>query len=136
MIRVVVDTNVIVSAVLSRLGKPAQVLNSITDYDYIDMYYSSEIIDDYSKVLSYERLNIDEGDKNRVIELIRRIGVCIDPTAGSMQLPDEADRKFYDAAKESGAILVTGNIKHYPSEPFIMTPADFLTKMEMGKIYK
>ena len=41
-------------------------------------------------------------------------------------MPDEDDRKFYDVAKSSGAFLITGNIKHFPSESFIVTPADFL----------
>jgi len=39
---------------------------------------------------------------------------------------DETDRKFYDAAKGSGAYLITGNKRHYPIEPVIVTPADFL----------
>jgi hypothetical protein len=41
-------------------------------------------------------------------------------------LPDESDRKFYDTAKYCGAFLITGNIKHFPQEPFIITPAEFL----------
>jgi len=41
-------------------------------------------------------------------------------------MTDETDRVFYDTAKASGAILITGNIRHYPAMPFIMTPADFL----------
>jgi predicted nucleic acid-binding protein len=41
-------------------------------------------------------------------------------------MKDETDRKFYDTAKSSSATLITGNMKHYPAEPFIMTPADFI----------
>jgi len=36
------------------------------------------------------------------------------------------DRKFYDVAKASHACLITGNIRHFPKEPFILTPAGFL----------
>ena len=43
-----------------------------------------------------------------------------------MPMPDETDRIFYDTAKASGAILITGNLKHFPSEPFIMKSAEFL----------
>jgi predicted nucleic acid-binding protein len=46
-------------------------------------------------------------------------------------MPDEEDRKFYNVAKSSGAFLITGNIKHFPPESFIVTPADFL-KVQMG----
>jgi hypothetical protein len=35
---------------------------------------------------------------------------------------------FYEAAKECGAILITGNIRHYPAEPFIKTAAEFLAE--------
>lgn len=42
---------------------------------------------------------------------------------------DEKDRIFYDTAKESSAILVTGNIKHFPKEAFIMSPNDFIQEI-------
>ena len=47
---------------------------------------------------------------------------------GSITLPDETDRKFYDTAKASEAVLITGKLKHYPADPLIMLPAAFLEK--------
>ena len=41
---------------------------------------------------------------------------------------DEADKKFYEVAKHCGATLITGNIKHFPSDEIIMTANDFLGK--------
>jgi hypothetical protein len=41
-------------------------------------------------------------------------------------MPDEDDRVFYDTAKTAGAYLIPGNTKHFPQEPFILTPAQFL----------
>ena len=58
------------------------------------------------------------------------MGALIEPTISTIPLPDESDRIFYDTAKDSGAILVTGNIKHYRDESFIMTPADFMTLLD------
>jgi predicted nucleic acid-binding protein len=40
-------------------------------------------------------------------------------------MQDEDDRIFYDTAKEGDAILITGNFRHYPNEPFIMKPSAF-----------
>jgi hypothetical protein len=40
-------------------------------------------------------------------------------------MPDEDDRVFYDSAKLAGAYLITGNAKHYPAQPFVVTPAEF-----------
>jgi len=53
-------------------------------------------------------------------------GVLVDPIVSKVTLPDESDRMFYDAALENNAILITGNLKHYPNEKFIMTPTQFL----------
>ena len=39
---------------------------------------------------------------------------------------DETDRKFFEVAKYCNALLVTGNLKHYPNDPIVMTMADFI----------
>jgi len=55
------------------------------------------------------------------------------PKASTISLIDEDDRIFYDTAKESGSILVTGNIKHFPNEAFVMTPAQFMNMYKTSK---
>ena len=125
MRRVVVDTNILVSSVLSPKGNPAHIMTLIS-FKELQVFYSSEILDEYRRVLAYERLNIPSQAQNRAIEGISKLGVLIEPTASTMPMPDETDRIFYDTAKVSGSILITGNIKHFPAEPFIMTPAEFL----------
>jgi len=63
----------------------------------------------------------------------RNIGISFNPFPGNAKLPDESDRIFYDTAKESGSILISGNLKHFPKEPFIMPPVDFLKMVEKEK---
>ena len=126
MINVVVDTNVIISAALSPNGNPAKILERIADDEEIQLFYANEILSEYERVLSYEKLNIDNKMQTRALDLIKKIGTLIDPAASTIPLPDETDRIFYDAAKASNSILITGNIKHFPTEPFIMTPSEFL----------
>ena len=41
---------------------------------------------------------------------------------------DEADKKFYEVAKFCGAVLVTGNLKHFPKDPLVMSVTDFLDR--------
>ena len=48
------------------------------------------------------------------------------PKKSNLQMIDEADRIFYDTAKGSNSILITGNIKHFPKEDFIKTVNEFL----------
>jgi predicted nucleic acid-binding protein len=61
-----------------------------------------------------------------VLEPLRENGLSYNvPVASVFPMTDESDRKFYDVAKTAEAFLVTGNMKHYPKEPFIVTPSEF-----------
>ena len=101
-------------------------MNLVSDKQ-IRLFYSSAILDEYKRVLAYEKLNITPQTQRGIIDAIEDLGTLIKPTASDIILPDESDRIFYDTALASEAILITGNLKHYPAEIFIMTPADFLT---------
>jgi len=129
MMKIVIDTNILISAVLSPQGNPAKILALISDNDDMQLIYCAGILDEYARVLGYPRLKIASEKQARAISLVRVFGELVEPTMSTVPLPDESDRIFYDTAKDSGAMLVTGNIKHFPAEPFIMTPADFIEKL-------
>jgi putative PIN family toxin of toxin-antitoxin system len=122
---VVLDTNIIVSAVLSPDGNPAKIIALIPEKE-IQVYYGIGILSEYRDVLSRPRLKITVEIQRRIVNAIIKVGILLEPTTSTIPLPDETDRVFYDTAKEAGAILITGNIKHYPAENFIMTPSQFL----------
>ena len=128
--RTVIDTNVIVSSVLSSKGNSAQIMNLISDKQ-IQLFYCLAILDEYRKVLAYERLNIVPQTQRNIINALQDLGILVEPVASDIFFQDESDRVFYDTARVSGAILVTGNLKHYPTDKFIMTPADFLTMVSL-----
>jgi putative PIN family toxin of toxin-antitoxin system len=125
MKKVVIDTNVLISSTLSPNGNPSKIMGMISDKE-LRLFYCSAILGEYKKVLAYERLNIASYTQTNTLRAIKRLGILIEPPTSAIPLPDETDRAFYDAAKEAGATLITGNIKHFPAEPFIMTPAAFL----------
>jgi putative PIN family toxin of toxin-antitoxin system len=127
MQKVVIDTNVIISAALSPSGLPAKIISLIVKNEEIQFYYSAAILDEYREILSRKKLNILPEVQVSIIKAVKENGILIKPTLSEIQFSDESDRTFYDTAKASGAILITGNIKHFPTEPFIMTPADFLS---------
>ena len=131
MKHVVIDTNVLVSSVISLEGNPAKIMDMIADKQLL-IHYSPDILDEYRRVLSYKKLCIALQTQAGIIHEIEKLGISIEPTKSATPLPDESDRIFYDTAKASGAILVTGNTKHYPAESFIMTPADFLKESELN----
>jgi putative PIN family toxin of toxin-antitoxin system len=128
MQRVVVDSNIVVSSTISTTGKPAAIMNLCFSGN-LQVYYTVDILDEYKRVLSYDKLKIDKETQEAIISAIKEVGTLIEPLTSTMYLPDESDRIFYDTAKASDAILITGNMKHYPTEPFIMTPADFLINL-------
>jgi len=125
MNKVIIDTNVIVSSIITPSGKSAMIMRMFFS-GAIQAVFSPQIIDEYKRVLSYKKLGIAEDTKTEIIEVILELGSIIEPSVSSFSMPDESDRIFYDTAKESGGILITGNIKHYPDEPFIMTPSKFV----------
>ena len=126
MINIVLDTNIIVSAALSSEGNPAKIIKLVAVNDSMQIYYSRAILDEYKKVLSYERLKLSDEKQTRAVNLIEKNGVCVQPETSDIPLPDESDRIFYDTAKAVNAYLVTGNLKHYPEESQIVSPARFV----------
>ena len=132
MKQVVIDTNVIVSSVLSSKGSPFQIMRLVSNR-VIRLFYSSAILNEYKRVLAYPKLKIRVQIQTDTIEKLERLGTQIEPIASSIPLPDETDRIFYDTAKAIGGILITGNMKHYPAKPFIMTPAEFIESLAKGR---
>jgi len=129
MKKIVIDTNVIVSAILSPKGIPARIIDLVSVDENLQLYYSESILAEYERVFVYKRLNIPITARYNIITTIQLFGILVEPTVSTLYLPDESDRIFYDATIASGAYLITGNIKHFPSEPFIMTPSIFIKKL-------
>ena len=129
MINIVLDTNIIISSALTPQGVTAKIMNLILDSEKTRIYYSSKIIAEYQKVLAYKKLNIAQEIQAGIVTKLQTIGVLIEPVVSNIHLPHEPDRVFYDAAKTAGAILITGNMKHFPKDSSIMLPTDFLNKL-------
>ena len=134
MTKVVIDTNVLVSSRLSADGNAAKIMDLIADGE-IELYYSSKILDEYERVLAYEKFKFNIKKQKDTINQIKEIGILTTTNPSSTPFgKDESDRIFYDTAKQAKAILVTGNMKHYPSEPFIKSQADYLDEYRKTNI--
>ncbi|MDR3119931.1 MAG: putative toxin-antitoxin system toxin component, PIN family [Clostridiales bacterium] len=121
----VLDTNVIVSALISPKGNAAVILGMITD-NLLKPIYCQQILREYVDVLTRPRFGFPETRVKESLTLFEMFGVPVDPRKSDFLMIDESDRIFYDAAVASAAVLITGNLKHYPREPFVVSPADFL----------
>ena len=133
--RLVIDTNVVVSAFINPDGKPSQIVKMIIGRK-AELFYNSVILSEYENVMLRPKFSgkIDSSNIQRFINLLKSIGTSYCPLPGTglpqASLSDESDRIFYDTAVGSGSILISGNIKHFPKEPFIMPPADFLKQID------
>lgn len=128
MIYAVLDTNVLVSALLSKSADStiSKLIDHVIDGHLIPMY-SQEIINEYTEVLSREKFHFQPDARNRIISRITSKGVDSDRVPYDEEMPDESDRVFYEVAlSKEDAYLVTGNQKHFPVTPILVTPAEML----------
>lgn len=124
----VIDTNVIVSALISKHADSATVivLSSIFTED-ITPIYNEDILNEYATVLRRKKFNFSEEFINETIATIKEKGIHSDRIDSGDILPDPKDLVFYEVALSvDDSFLVTGNLKHFPKKPFIVSPAEMV----------
>lgn len=126
----VIDTNVFVSALLSKNADTAtvKVLDAMIRKKIIPLYHQ-EMLKEYDKVLHRSKFHFKEEQIQLVIENVKNYGVEIFPQPTGEILIDMDDLIFYEVTMEKrddGAYLVTGNKKHYPIKDFVVTPAEMV----------
>ena len=126
----VIDTNVLVSALLSIYSDTAtvQVVNKMFDGTVIPVF-SELIIAEYKAVLSRKKFDFSKDVIEMLLSVIQKYGKCIEPTPTGEILTDMKDLPFYEVvmdAQTDEAYLVTGNIKHFPQRPFIVTARELI----------
>ena len=125
----VIDTNVLVSAMLKWNSVPGNVL-SLTFDGPITPILNQEIVAEYREVLSRPKFHLTKDIIDDVLESLNAVGIYVDADTIDIDLPDPKDRIFYEVVmeerKSEDAYLVTGNIKHYPNEPIIVTPRQMI----------
>ena len=126
----VIDTNVLVSALLSKKEDAATtvILKKIFAGEIIPVF-SEEILKEYREVLNRKKFKFPEILINTLLNSIASNGLLLQPGHCTEQLPDPKDIPFYEVVMEKqdeGTYLVTGNQKHFPQKPFIVTPREFL----------
>ena len=128
MIYAVIDTNVLVSVLLARSEDSSviKLIDAMLNGKIIPLF-NNEIVAEYTEVLSRPKFKFDREIRELLVERIVFLGEDADRTAYSESLPDEDDRVFYEVALSTeDAYLVTGNLKHFPKTPIVVTPAQML----------
>lgn len=126
----VIDTNVFISALLSKRTDTAtvRVLDAMFDGKIVPLYHEN-ILAEYNEVLHRKKFHFKEEVIQLVINSVKQYGIEIFPQPTGEILVDMDDLIFYEVAMEKrddDAYLVTGNQKHYPIRDFIVTPAEMM----------
>ena len=131
MQKVVIDTNVLVSALWSEKGKPAQLIALVIN-DKLTPCYDYRIMQEYREVLARPKFLFNKANVNDILNKIRVDGLSVVPIQlNNMEFTDPSDKMFYEVAKFCHATLITGNTKHYPEDDSIVSVADFLENVRI-----
>lgn len=130
MIYAVIDTNVLVAALLTKnnVSATVKVYDAIAD-GLITPLYHKDILEEYAEVLSRPKFKFSKERINAVLDMIVKYGVEVFPKPTGEILIDMDDLIFYEVAlekRDDDSYLVTGNQKHYPVRDFIVTPSEMM----------
>ena len=113
--RVVTDTNVLVSGLLSPFGPPGVVVAQIVS-GAVSLCYDGRILAEYADVLSRETFQFSETSIAALLGAIQVNGELTYAAPTPVRLPDPADEAFLEVALASMVdYLVTGNVRHFPA---------------------
>jgi len=129
-LRVVIDTNVLVSAALNPSGLQRTVL-LLAITKPARWYFSPLILKEYGDVLTRSELHIRKGLRQQLLQLIKNRGYVVAPRRRLQVTPDPDDNRFLECADAACAdYLVTGNLKHFPKfwkKTKVITAREFIS---------
>ena len=129
LVKVVLDTNVIISAHLVAEGYSRFVLD-LGLAAKVQLCVSTDILTEYEAVLRRPRFAIDPKLVTASMRLLKRRAHLVKPTRTVTASPDPDDNRFLECAEEAGATyLVTGNKRHFPARwksTRVVSPREFV----------
>ena len=113
--KIVLDTNVLISAFINPYGKPARVLKLILT-GKVDIILDERIIGEYTEVARRPKFGLPADEVNIILDFLRKHGIIPLPYDHTpIFLPDSDDIPFIEVAVSGNAdAIVTGNKKHFP----------------------
>ena len=129
----VIDTNVLVSSLLRSESFPGEVVRLALEGPIIPLV-NHEIVDEYRDVLTRNKFGFAPDRIEKLIEDFSKRALFLDRTPVHEIFPDPDDAVFYEVVMTgrqlAEAYLVTGNGKHFPAKPFVVTPREMLKIVE------
>ncbi len=129
----VFDTNVLVSAMITHNSDSAtvRVIEQVVKGRVIPLF-NDDILLEYQEVLHRSKFNLREEDVLNMLDLFVDTGCWAGREATDIQFSDADDIVFFEVAmSKDDAFLITGNIRHFPKTPKVVTPAEMLKILGM-----
>ena len=128
--KIVLDTNVLVSGLLTPFGPSGEIVRMVSAGKLI-LYIDARILLEYNEVLQRPKFKFNNDHINTLISFIRHNGQFVSALPLKSSLPDPDDEPFLEVAIAGNVrSLITGNIVHYPSSHReginILSPSEFL----------
>ena len=128
--RVVLDTNVLVSGLLSPFGPPGVIVGLIAA-NRLNLCYDARLLAEYNEVLRRSAFPFAEDEVAVLMTQIRAGGELVAAAPLSVRLPDPDDEPFLEVAASAMVdFLITGNLKHFPrgrrQGVCVVSPREFL----------
>ena len=126
----VLDTNVLVSGMLSPHGPPARILDLLLD-GVLALVADDRVFGEYAEVLARPRFQFESRHVRSILELLENRSRRITPPALAFQLVDPDDLPFLELAAAATVPLVTGNVRHFAPTAGrhgvkVLSPAEFI----------
>lgn len=132
--KVVLDTNVLVSGMMTKGGPCAIILDLLSD-DRIIAALDGRMMNEYRRVCAEPRLRLDAGAVRDFLHFLDDCAENVTAMPLNAKLPDPDDLPFLEVATEAHAVLVTGNKKHFPQRVAgavqVVSPREFLDMLRV-----
>ena len=111
--RIVLDTNVLVSGLLSPHGPPGRLVDMVV-VGAVRILIDDRVLREYAEVLTRPRFGFDRATVLALIDFIAETAEHVDASGSTVSLADPDDAPFLEVAIAGCAdALVTGNIRHF-----------------------
>jgi putative PIN family toxin of toxin-antitoxin system len=134
-VRIVLDTNVLVSGLLSPFGPPGEIVRMVST-GALTLCVDARVLAEYEEVLSRAKFDFDADAVSALLDYIDFRGEVVAASPLQLRIPDSDDEPFLEIARAGDAeYLVTGNLVHFPPEAragvVVISPSEFMDEYRL-----
>lgn len=128
----ILDTNVVVSALIRPVSNPGRVLD-LALAGAVPMVTCPQLLAEYYSVATRPKFGFDARVVRLLVDSIAGLSERVDPLPQrAVTSPDPNDQAIVDLAVQTGAVVVTGNVQHFKGIVPMMTPTQMLEELGRG----